>query len=217
MKSVTKSVIAAAVLAATSTAAMAEVSMNIGATNNYIWRGVTQSADVAAVSGGLDYSSDAGVYLGAWTSSLAGGEYELDIYGGYAGEAAGFGYDIGLMSYQYPVSETYFNEVYFNGSFNIVNFGAAFTFGSDDDTTAMFSQDDVYYYVGLETEVSEGITLGATVGSYAFDDQTAEDYSHFKVSVSKGDFTMAVEKNDLTNSGAGEDNPRVTVSWSQSF
>lgn len=217
MKSVTKSVIAAAVLAATSTAAMAEVSMNIGATNNYIWRGVTQSADVAAVSGGVDYSSDAGVYLGAWTSSLAGGEYELDLYGGYAGKAAGFGYDVGVMSYQYPVSESYFNEVYFKGSFNIVNFGAAYTFGSDDDTTPMFSQDDLYYYVGLETEVSEGITLGATVGSYSFDDPTAEDYSHFRLSVSKGDFTMAVEKNDLTNTGAGEDNPRVTVSWSQSF
>jgi uncharacterized protein (TIGR02001 family) len=217
MKRVTKSVIAAAVLAAVSSAAMAEVEMNVGATSNYIWRGVTQSTDLAAVSGGVDYANDSGFYLGAWSSSLAGGDYELDIYGGFGGEAGGFGYDVGLLSYQYPVSETYFHEVYFNGSFNIVSFGAAYTFGSDDDTTATFSQDDIYYYIGLESEVSEGITLAATAGSYSFDDSAAEDYSHFKVSVSKSDFTLAIEKNDLTDSGAGEDNPRVTVSWSQSF
>jgi uncharacterized protein (TIGR02001 family) len=217
MKTMTKSVIAVAVLAATSTVAMAEVSMNVGATSNYLWRGVTQSADQAAVSGGVDYAHDSGFYLGTWTSNLAGGDYELDIYGGFGGTAAGFGYDVGLLSYQYPVSDTYFNEVYFNGSFNIVNFGAAYTFGSDDDTTAMFSQDDLYYYVGLETEVSEGLTLGVTAGSYAFDGSSAEDYSHIKVSVSKDEFTLAIEKNDLTDSGAGEDNPRVTVSWSKSF
>ncbi|MCW8918346.1 MAG: TorF family putative porin [Gammaproteobacteria bacterium] len=217
MKNVTKSLIAAAVLTAASSAAMAEVAMNVGATSNYIWRGVTQSADLAAVSGGMDYTQESGFYLGAWTSSLAGGEYELDIYGGFGGEAGGFGYDVGLLSYQYPVSETYFNEVYFNGSFNIVSFGAAYTFGSDDDDTATFSEGDIYYYVGLESEVSEGITLGATAGAYSFDNDSDADYSHFKVSVSKSDFTLAIEKNDLTDSGAGEDNPRVTVSWSQSF
>jgi uncharacterized protein (TIGR02001 family) len=217
MKTMTKSVIAAAVLAATSSVAMADVAMNVGATSNYIWRGVTQSTDLAAVSGGVDYTNASGFYLGAWTSSLAGGEYELDVYGGFGGEVAGFGYDVGVLTYQYPVSETNFHEVYFNGSFNILSFGAAYTFGSDDDDTPTFSQGDMYYYVGLESEVSEGITLGATAGSYTFENDSDADYSHVKVSVSKSDFTLAIEKNDLTDSGAGEDNPRVTVSWSQSF
>lgn len=217
MKNVTKSVIAAAVLAATSTAAMAEVSMNVGATSNYMWRGVTQSADVAAVSGGMDYSNESGFYAGTWTSSLAGGDYELDLYAGFGGEAAGFGYDVGAISYQYPVSDTYFHEAYFNGSYNILSFGVAYTFGSDDDTTATFSKDDMYVYAGLETEVSEGITMALTAGSYDYDDAAAEDYTHFMVSVSKGDFTFAIDKNDMTDTGAGEDNPRVSVSWSQSF
>lgn len=229
MKKVTKSVIAAAILAATSTTAMAEVSMNIGATSNYMWRGVTQSNDGAAVSGGMDYKHESGFYAGTWTSSIAGGDYELDLYAGFSGEAAGFGYDIGAISYQYPISESYFHEVYFNGSYNILTFGGAYTFGSDDDDTAEFSQGDVYAYVGLETEVSEGITVGLKAGSYAFSNSDnglpaadpnyaeSEDYTHLMLSVSKGDFTFAIDKNDKEDTGAGEDKPRVSVSWSQSF
>lgn len=217
MKKMTKSLLAAAVLAATSTAAMADVSMNIGATSNYIWRGVTQSNDGAAVSGGIDYSNESGLYVGTWTSSLAGGDYELDLYAGFGGEAGAFGYDVGVISYQYPVSETYFHEAYFNGSFNILSFGVAYTFGSDDDDTATFSKDDLYYHVGVESEVSEGVTVGATVGSYTFENDGDSDYTHYAVSVGKGDFTFAIEKNDMDDSGAGEDNPRVTVSWGQSF
>jgi uncharacterized protein (TIGR02001 family) len=222
MKNMTKSLIAAAVLAATSTAAMAEVSMNVGATSNYIWRGVSQTMDQAAISGGLDYAHDSGFYAGTWASNVdfdgnGGGAYELDLYAGFGGKAGAFGYDAGFISYQYPVIEDYFHEVYFNGSFDMFSFGVAYTAGSEDDNTPAFSSGDIYYYAGLENEVSEGITLGATVGSYNFDDDLAEDYTHFAVSVSKSDFTLAIEKNDLTDSGAGEDNPRVTVSWSQSF
>ncbi|MGM0594567.1 MAG: TorF family putative porin [Pseudomonadota bacterium] len=219
MSTMKKSLLAASVLAATvaSGSAMAEVSMNIGATSNYMWRGVTQSNDGAAVSGGLDYAHDSGFYAGTWTSSLAGGDYELDLYAGYGGEAGGFGYDVGLITYQYPVSETYFHEAYLNGSISILNFGAAYTFGSDDDETAEFSEDDVYVYAGLESEIAQGMTLGATVGSYSFENNSDSDYTHFALSVSKSDFTLALEKNDMDDSGAGEDNPRVTVSWGTSF
>ncbi|MCW8828986.1 MAG: TorF family putative porin [Gammaproteobacteria bacterium] len=215
----TKSLVAASVLAATvaSGSAMAEVSMNIGATSNYMWRGVTQSDDGAAVSGGVDYAHEAGFYAGTWTSSLAGGEYELDLYAGYGGEAGDFGYDVGVISYQYPVSETYFHEAYFNGNFNILSFGAAYTLGSDDDDSPAFSQDDIYVYAGLESEVAAGITMGATIGSYSFENDSDLDYNHFALSVSKSDFTIALEKNDMDDSGAGEDNPRVTVSWGTSF
>ena len=217
MKKMTKSVIAAAVLAATSGAAMAEVSMNIGATSNYMWRGVSQSADLSAVSGGIDYENESGIYAGTWTSSLASGDYELDLYAGYAGDAGDFGYDVGVISYRYPVSETYFNEVYLNGSFEMFSAGVAYTFGSDDDDTFYFSSGDMYIHAGVEAEVGKDITMAATVGSYNFSDSLADDYTHFAVSASKGDITFAIEKNSMTDTGAGEDNPRVTVSWSQSF
>ena len=63
-----KTLIASSVLAAsavTSSVAMAEheLSGNIGFTNNYIWRGVSQSVGDAAISGGIDYGYK-GFYVG---------------------------------------------------------------------------------------------------------------------------------------------------------
>ena len=119
MKNMTKSLLAAAVLAATSTVAMAEVSMNVGVTSNYVWRGWIQSADEAAVSGGVDYAHESGVYVGAWVSSLGGGETEQDIYGGYAGEFSGVGYDVGYINYSYPNADVDFSEVYLGASYDM--------------------------------------------------------------------------------------------------
>jgi uncharacterized protein (TIGR02001 family) len=46
------------------------VSANIGAVSNYIWRGVTQTGDQAAIQGGLDYGHESGFYLGTWASNV---------------------------------------------------------------------------------------------------------------------------------------------------
>ena len=43
--------------------ASAGPSANLTATSNYIWRGVTQTDDQAAVQGGLDYEFDIGLRL----------------------------------------------------------------------------------------------------------------------------------------------------------
>ena len=46
------------------------ISANIGVVSNYIWRGVTQTGDQAAVQGGLDYSHESGFYAGTWASNV---------------------------------------------------------------------------------------------------------------------------------------------------
>lgn len=46
---------------------------NVGVTSNYIWRGATQGSDDSAVSGGIYYAHDSGLYVGTWVSSLSGG------------------------------------------------------------------------------------------------------------------------------------------------
>lgn len=48
---------------------LADASVNAAASNNYLWRGVTQSNDTASVSGGIDWSGESGLYLGVWTGS----------------------------------------------------------------------------------------------------------------------------------------------------
>ena len=139
MSKMTKSLVAASVLAATlaSGAAMAEVSMNIGATSNYIWRGVTQTNDEAAISGGLDYSHDSGFYAGAWASSLGNADAgqgaagasspagtEFDYYAGFGGSFGDFGYDVNVAAITYPQLKDWdFTEVGVSGSYSFFTLG----------------------------------------------------------------------------------------------
>lgn len=84
-----------------------EVSANIGAASNYIWRGMTQTKDKGAVNGGLDLSYK-GFYAGTWASNVDFGtkaNYELDVYGGYAGSIEGLSYDLSYLAYLYPDSK----------------------------------------------------------------------------------------------------------------
>ena len=82
---------------------------NVSLTNNYIFRGLTQTWDKAALQGGADYAHAAGWYAGVWGSTVSGNEYpggsglELDYYGGYNGKfTEDFGWTAGLYGYYYP-------------------------------------------------------------------------------------------------------------------
>lgn len=93
-----------------------EVTGNVGATSNYIWRGMTQTRDDASVNGGVDVGYN-GFYVGAWgsnvdfTSNTA--EYELDGYVGYGSSIGDVTYDLSYIKYMYPDShsESDFAEV----------------------------------------------------------------------------------------------------------
>ena len=218
MRNFTKNLIAASVLGTTalgSTVAMAELTGNIGVNSNYIWRGVSQTNDAAAVSGGLDYSNESGFYVGTWVSNLEHSQYELDLYGGFAGEISNVGYDVGVIHYAYPVgdAESDFTEVYGSATFGPVTAGVAYTFSYEWDGDG----NDLYAYLGGDFELKEGLGLGLLVGSYNFEDDAADDYTHFQVSLSKDDFTFAIDQNNLDDTGAGEDDMRVSVAWSKSF
>jgi uncharacterized protein (TIGR02001 family) len=208
MMKMTKSVIAAAVLAATSTAAMAEVSMNVGATSNYMWRGITQADDSATVSGGVDYSHESGIYVGLWTSSLAEGAYERDLYAGWSGEFSGVGVDVGYIQYAYPNADTDFSEAYIGGSYSM--FSAKYSYDSDNK--------DSYFEAGADIPLPQDYTLGLHAGSYDFDDETTTpDYTDYSVSLSKGDVTLTYSDMSENVAFNGTDNARIAISWSQSF
>ena len=100
--------IASSALVSTSASAVEGLSANVGLTSNYLWRGVSQTDDGAAISGGIDYAADSGFYVGTWASNVDFGDdasYELDFYAGFSGELPdGFGYDVGYIYYAYPDS-----------------------------------------------------------------------------------------------------------------
>lgn len=239
MSKISKSLVAASVLAATalaSGAAMAEVSMNIGATSNYIWRGVTQTADEAAVSGGLDYSHESGLYAGTWTSSLGnnGAGAEVDFYAGFGGAVSDFSYDINVTAYTYPQLENAdFTEVGLSGSYSFLTVGLSSTVSSDvedvDGQADAFIEGDMYYYVSIDYPLANDYSFGATYGSYNFDDDgdggEEIDYTHYQLSVTKsagdfGDVTLAYDQNDMDDdetTSYKEDSGRISVSWTKSF
>jgi uncharacterized protein (TIGR02001 family) len=205
------------VLAASTVAsnvAVAELSGNVGFTSNYIWRGVTQGSDDSAISGGLDYAHESGIYAGTWVSSLGGGDqYEQDLYAGYGFEAGPVGLDVGYIMYMYPVGdvESDFDELYVSASYEMVSLGAALTMDKEASTQY---EDDLYLYASADFELKDGLSLGLVYGDYDFDDPASTDYSHYQVSLSKDDFVFAYDKND--QDGAAGD-ARFTVSYSKSF
>ena len=219
-----KMIIGGAVLAASTlagTAVAGSLSANVGVASNYIFRGITQTQDQAAVSGGLDYEHESGFYAGTWVSnvgtSLYGtqGNYEQDWYAGYDFEAGAVGLDVGYILFTYPVGPGQYDygEVYLNASWQWLSAGINYTVNKEGNPA---NKNDVYLFVTAETEVN-GVGLSGTIGSYNYDDPSTEDYMHFQVALSKDDFTFALDKNDLTDTGNGEDDLRFSVSWSKSF
>lgn len=87
------------------------VTANVSLTNNYIFRGLTQTWGEAALQGGADYSHADGWYAGLWSSTVSAHEYpggarlELDYYAGYNGKIGeDFGWTAGFLGYAYPGS-----------------------------------------------------------------------------------------------------------------
>ncbi|MFP3872868.1 MAG: TorF family putative porin [Thiohalophilus sp.] len=206
------SILAASTVA--SNVAVAELSGNVGFTSNYIWRGVTQGADDSAISGGIDYAHESGLYAGIWVSSLGGGsQYEQDLYAGYGFDAGPVGMDVGYIQYMYPVGDVDldFAELYVSASYEMFTAGAAMTMDKEGSTEY---EDDMYLYASADFEIKEGLSLGLLYGDYSFDDPSSTDYSHYQVSLSKDDFVFAFDQNDMDDA-AGDS--RFTVSYSKSF
>ena len=234
-KSIVLATAIASVLA--SGAASAELSANAGVASNYIWRGVTQTNDQAAGWGGIDYGHDSGLYAGTWVSNVAfgtetGGGYEMDVYAGFAGEAGGLGYDIGVITYQYPVApSTNFTEVYASGTFSLVTVGVAYTAdAASGNENAPFDSGDLYVNASVDFGAGDS-DISVYAGSYMFDcDGTSGaeacgevDYSHFGASISKDGFSFAMDKNDISDEhifaydDGSSDNVRFTVSYTKDF
>ena len=184
--------------------AQAELTGNIGLTSNYIWRGVTQTDDAAAISGGIDYGHDVGIYLGTWisnTTSTVGPE--TDLYIGFAKDFDnGWGFDVGYVSYIYAqnndVPDIDFEEFYVGGSWKMLS--AKF---SDDS-----SNKNTYIEAAADFEIAKDLGLALHYGSYSFD-VSANDYTDYSISLSKGDWSFVLSDTDID-----QDDFRFAVSYS---
>ncbi len=78
---------------------------NADITSNYVFRGITQSANRPAVQGGLDYTlGDSGFAVGTWVSSIDFGDHtplEWDLYANYNFNLGPVGASVGVIGYVY--------------------------------------------------------------------------------------------------------------------
>lgn len=209
----------------------AELSANAAITSNYIWRGVSQTLDQAAGQGGIDWSDKSGLYAGTWVSNVnfsgdygAGYEdgtgYEMDVYAGFSGEAGDLGYDLGVITYQYPVTPNFnFTEVYVSGTMKIVTVGLAYTVdAASGNHGGVFDSGDMYLNGSLDFSAGKS-DVSVYAGTYMFDNDGGTagevDYNHFGASIGKDGFTFAVDKNDIE--GGSADNVRFSASYSVDF
>ncbi|MGO2168572.1 TorF family putative porin [Pseudoalteromonas sp.] len=217
-KTVTAS--ALAFLTLSSSYSFAEVTANIAASSNYYFRGVTQTLDTAAVSGGIDYANESGFYAGTWVSSVDFGEaastsYEADFYAGFTGTAGEFDYDVGYLYYAYPdaADSLDFGEIYGELSWEWLSGKASYMTNAQDG----FSVEDDMLYLELnasftilnDTELA--FHLGQTSGDTA-EELFGDDYIDYGIELSKDGFTLGLLQTDLD-----DDDLKAYVSYSVDF
>lgn len=168
--------------AATPALAEGEWSGNVAIGTEYVWRGVTQSDGDLAISGGFDYTNGM-FYAGTWASNVdfndgSDTNMELDLYGGLASEFAnGVSWDVGVIGYIYPDSESEdlnFVEVY-------GGLGYAFESGPEVGGYVYFDPDNESLYVEATAgySLTEEFAIDGSVGNYSFDG--GGDYVNFSV------------------------------------
>jgi uncharacterized protein (TIGR02001 family) len=135
-------------------------SANVGLASEYVFRGLSQTSEGAAIQGGFDLTCGV-FYVGVWGSNLDWGpveragpddtwaSLELDVYAGFKGKAGRFSWDLGVIYYTYPNStENHFSD----------------PFGRD------FRNEYVEIKAGASTDIWKNGTLGVT-GYYSPDYQ----------------------------------------------
>jgi uncharacterized protein (TIGR02001 family) len=208
--------VAAVITSAVALPAAAELSANIGASSNYIWRGVTQTDGGPAIYGGVDYAHESGFSMGTWVSNVDFGDgtnYEWDLYAGWDGSSGDFSYGVNTIYYAYPDGDDLdFWEIGGSVGYKWVSAGLQYTIDKDVGDSG-----DIYYWGGLSFELPQSFGLGLTLGHYDWDESAAEDYTHWQVSLSKdagdfGEFSLNYDETDLSDS-----DPELSVSWSKTF
>ena len=182
----------------------AEFESNVALSNDYVWRGMSQTSEEPAISGGFDIAGDSGLYFGTWASNVEFGDgaaLELDWYAGYANELEnGFSYDIGYLAYTYPGEDSLdFEEIYLGLGYSY--FG--YTFSSGQDGAPDHS----------EISVALGDTgLGFTYGDYDdYGEYTLISYD-LPVSIAGLSVSLAFSDFDAEADGADEDTFLITFS-----
>jgi uncharacterized protein (TIGR02001 family) len=188
--------------------AKVDITANVLATSNYVWRGMTQTDNQSAVQGGIDLSMGA-FYVGAWTSNVLD-DTEIDGYIGLKGKLSKtVEYDLGFIRYGYlDASSNNFNEGYIAlmEKLSYGHFSVKYSKGMDD------APDDLD--LGLSFSLPKHYSLDLSWGDY---DTVATRYSAgLSTSYEKINFSATYFNSDFDASGK-EDEQNIVVSVGTTF
>ncbi|MCK4744432.1 MAG: TorF family putative porin [Sulfuriflexus sp.] len=201
-------------LAISTAAAEVTFSGNVALTTDYVYRGISQTDEGAAIQGGFDLEHDSGFYAGVWASNLDFGDdadIEIDYYAGIGGEFSNkIGWDVGAIYYSYPDSDAAddgdydFTEVYGSLSYD---FGPAAVTGGLAYSSDFFGStgDSLYTSIDVDVPLPNDFSLGLHYGNQDIDD--VDDYNDWKIGVSKSyggfDFALDYTDTDIDGDDAG--------------
>jgi uncharacterized protein (TIGR02001 family) len=219
MNTFTKTLTAAALATVSGIAAAADdISANVSLASDYVWRGVSQTNEKPAISGGFDYSHDfepVSWYIGTWSSNVDptffGGTHspstELDLYTGVTGELGEFSYDAGWLRYFYPggsVNDT--TEWKIGGGWKW--FGATYYYSKDWFAT---HNDSSRIEGSFDYDLPYEIGLSASIGNNYGDGTDAifnDSYVDWKLGVSKTwlgvDWGLAYTDTNISKGDCGD-------------
>jgi uncharacterized protein (TIGR02001 family) len=197
-----------AAFAQTAPAAAPEVTYNVGVVSQYRYRGIAQTTGDAALQGGADYANANGFYAGAWGSTIkwikdaaydgtgvqAKGPVELDMYAGYKFEAAGLGYDVGYLRYEYigntykdaaPLANVNANT---DEAYGAVTYGPAtlkYSYAFSDLFGYMNSRGSSYWDLSATFDLGNGYSFVPHVGRQTVKNYAATTYNDFALTLNK--------------------------------
>ncbi|MEO5573671.1 MAG: TorF family putative porin [Gammaproteobacteria bacterium] len=172
---------------------------NVALTNDYAFRGISQTDENPAIQGGFNVNHVSGFYAGTWASNvdfnedesggLDGATLELDVFGGFASKfgSSELGYDVGVLGYLYPGADEDRNydyaEVYAGLTYNM--FTVKYYYSPE-----FFAETGTAHYIDLTANVPLPNDFGLLVhvGHQAVEDNTlfgAPDYTDYRIGVNK--------------------------------
>ncbi|MFT3996221.1 MAG: TorF family putative porin [Asticcacaulis sp.] len=165
MKKILVSAVAAmALLAAGSASAEGAFSFNLGVTNDYVWRGVSQTDEKVAFQGGVDYTKGI-FYAGTWVSNVDFGskaDIELDLYAGIKPTYGDWAFDLGVLAYTYPQEDDI--------NFEEIKLGVSHPLGKGTVGFAAYVNTDDkfenYYELNGAYPITEKLSLSGAYGDY---------------------------------------------------
>ena len=147
-----------------------DLSFNVGAATDYVWRGVSQTDESPQIAGGVDATVGGLVYAGGWLSNVDFGndtDFELDLYAGVKPKLGPVSLDLGVIYYGYinaPTgSDQDFIEFKVAGSVPVgpATLGAGVYYS--DDFFGGTGQ-ATYFELNGSTPVAEKVSVSGAVG-----------------------------------------------------